>query len=389
MSASQPRSSRERSGGVGPLRDEHNARFATFLRAAWGQQSSEADVAEWRERDARSNPVEPGTEPPKWVFTRGDEIIGYLGSIPVRFVVDGREASGHWFKGFWVLPQYRSGPVGFAILQHALGELRMAASTLVAEPARRLMEAEGMSDLGTFYNRVRVLRTARLLRELDVGSLGLRGVSTLAATALEVLRRTRTTRVVGAALDGAVGLLVTARGRPRRDVTQARGWESIDQEHFDGAWQAFSKTVRATSVRDGAYLRWRYGTSERYEVVGVREEGALRAWAVVRRPSRHAEGRLKGLSVASLSDVLFPANEPHLGLAAVAGAERLAREIGADALLCSGTHPALERVLAKRGFLAAPPNLHFLVHDPDGHASATSVGDWWLTRGDGQADESL
>lgn len=389
MTTSRHRSGRTRSGGVGRVRDEHNGQLAAFLLAAWGQQSSEADVAEWRAREARSNPIEPGVEPPKWVFTRGDEIIGYLGTIPVSFVIEGTEAPGHWLKGFWVLPQYRGGPVGFAILQQAMGELGVVGSTLVAEPARRLMEAEGMLDLGVLYNRVRILRAARLLKELDVAGLGLGGVSKVASVGLEVVRRTRTSPLVGAAMDGAVRLRATARGRPPSGLVQTFGWESISREQLDGAWRGFAKTVRATSVRDGAFVQWRYSTWGSYEVAGVWQGGALRAWSIVRRPGRQSEGRLKGLSVATLSDVLYPADEPALGLAAVAAAERLARDMGADALLCSGTHAALERVLARRGFLSAPPNLHLLVRDPHGRASAVDLTDWWLTRGDGQADESL
>lgn len=380
---------RSRRGGVSSLEDRHNEQVAVFFGKAWGQQSSAADVAEWRERDARTNPVTPGAEPPKWVFVKGDEVIGYLSSIPTRFVVDETERIGHWLKGFWVLEEYRGGPVGFAILQRAMTDLGVAASTLVAEPARRLMEAEGMTDLGLFFNRLKVLRCGRLLRKLDVERLDLEGLSGTVARGVRVLQVTRTAGLAGACVSAATWAASTIRGTPPRGLRVTRGWDSVSDRDLDEAWSGFAGTVRAGSVRDASLVRWRYDVGDYYDLVGVWTGQTLRAWAIVRKPSVDKDGRLKGISVASLSDVLFPADQPGLGLAAVAAAEDVARGMGADALLCSGTHGALDAALGRRGFVPLPGNLHILLRDPDTDPTEVPLTEWWLTRGDGRADESF
>jgi hypothetical protein len=95
---------------------------------------------------------------------------------------------------------------------------------------------------------------------------------------------------------------------------------------------------------------------------------------------------LKGLTIASLSDVLFPANDLRAGTAVVAAAQRQAKALGADALLCSGTHAVLDTVLDRRGFFAIPGNLHFMARNDDDRIFPEPATEWWLTRGDGRSD---
>ena len=383
------RTKRARAGGVSTIEDRHNAAVAAFLRAAWGEESSAGSVAEWRAREARANPVERGVEPPKWIFTKGEEVIGYLGTMPARFVVEERETSAHWLKGFWVLREYRSGPVGFAILDRAMADLGMAASTLVAEPARKLMEARGMSDLGLLFNRLRVLRPGRLLGGLDVAGLDMAGLSPIVTGGLRLLQHTRTTGLAGLGLSSATVLATALRGRPSSRVRCTYGWSSVTREDLDLAWEAFRPTIRAASSRAGSMIDWRYRQWDTYDVAAAWDGDVLRGWAIVRRPHADTEGRLKGLWVASLSDILFPLDRPDVGLTVLAAAERLAIRMGADALLCSGTHASLDRVLARRGFVRIPANLHFLVRDPEQKAASIPLREWWLTRGDGRSDEGI
>jgi len=110
--------------------------------------------------------------------------------------------------------------------------------------------------------------------------------------------------------------------------------------------------------------------------------------AVVRRPREEGDPRLSGIKVATLSDMLFLPENRDVALALLAAAERTAHSMGADALLCTASHPAITTLLSRRAYVKLPGNVHFLVRDvKDVHALPKSLTDWFLTRGDANSDE--
>jgi hypothetical protein len=127
-----------------------------------------------------------------------------------------------------------------------------------------------------------------------------------------------------------------------------------------------------------------------YQAVAVYERASERklvAIAVVRSCSDTPDQRLGGIRVATLADILFSADEPAAGLAALAGAERLAHRMGADAILCSSAHPVITAVLRRRAYLRIPGNVHLMLRDPTGALGLPlAVDAWWLMRGDAHAD---
>jgi hypothetical protein len=128
-----------------------------------------------------------------------------------------------------------------------------------------------------------------------------------------------------------------------------------------------------------------------YEAVAVYERRSKRrlvAIAVVRRSSGTSDHRLRGLKVATLADILFRTDEPNAGVAALRGAETVARRMGADALVCSAAHPAITSALRRRAYLRLPGNVHLMLRDPAGvMGPPLPVDAWWLMRGDASSDE--
>ena len=91
--------------------------------------------------------------------------------------------------------------------------------------------------------------------------------------------------------------------------------------------------------------------------------------------------------IAVISDVLFLPGQTGYGSALLESAERLARDGGADVLLCTASHSALVPVLRSRAFIPLPGNQHFMVRDPEGaHELPQQLEQWWLTRGDSRGD---
>ena len=86
--------------------------------------------------------------------------------------------------------------------------------------------------------------------------------------------------------------------------------------------------------------------------------------------------------------MLFPGDNPGIGLALLGELERAARRADADALLCTTAARAMTRLLRRQAYLRASANVHFFLRDRSAtHAWPPSLPDWWLARGDGHSDE--
>ena len=368
--------------------DEHADALATFFLAAWGDAAGADSVRAARQAAARENPVQPGTDIPATAYIRDGVVLGYLSTIPVMFWNGSTDVPGHWLKGFMVLPEHRGGPVGFAVLKEMLKHVTISGIMTVAEPARRLFTAVGYKDCGVIPNYVTIIRPERVAQKIDVASIGLG----LPGWMDQVARLTQKTGIAwagGLAARGGLGAWRALRsGRTNYTVDTTGTLPARDA--MDQLWAGTRTTVAAAAVRDCKMLSWRYAPAAggAYESVNVYRGGTLRAVAIVRRPKGESDPRLRGIKMATVSDVLFANDELDAGVAAFAGAERVARRMGADAILCSATHPAIVSVMKRRAYVRLPGNVHLMLRDPKGAARlSTDAHAWWITRGDAGSDE--
>lgn len=366
---------------------------AGFFRKVWSKTATGDSVRRARAEAARLNPATPGADVPAVAYLRDGEVIGHLGTIPVKFW-NGRVATaGHWLKGFMVLPEYQNGSVGFAVLKEMLNYVDVSGIMTVALPARRLFQAVGFVDCGPIPNYVALLRAGRVARSIDIASLAL-GLPPL------LHRCARAAQMAG--LAWATGAMAGMGFRAWRSLSGSSMRLSTDlsgglpsRSALDDLWARARPHISAGAVRDGSFLSWRYGSraGEVYQAVSVYErtnERNLVAIAVVRACSDNPDPRLRGIRVATVADILFRADDPAAGLAALAGAERVAHRMGADALLCSTAHPAITSALRRRAYLRLPGNVHLMLRDPTGVTDLPLAADrWWLMRGDANSDEAF
>jgi hypothetical protein len=326
------------------------------------------------------------------VFERS-RVIGHCGSIP-QYLWDGvAERPAYWVKGFWVLPEYRNGPIGFLVARELAAQLPRSMSVAVAPAARRLFGALGYRDLGRLANFVRPLRAGNLARRLDLARLGLGGLPAWVTGGLRAVQRTGVASLVGAVADLSASLVACATGRAAAGLNVEAGTAPPSREELDELWRRARADLAASPVRDGLYLRSRFGANGTgadgncYAFVSVRDAGRLEGVAAVLPPKATSDSRLQGVRVATISDVLVPPGNAAAGLAVLGGVERTARAAGADAILCSTSHPAVSRLLRRQGYVGLPGNVHFLLRDTlDDARWPADLADWWLTRGDGGHD---
>ncbi|MBC7790878.1 MAG: GNAT family N-acetyltransferase, partial [Anaerolineae bacterium] len=366
---------------------EHAEALADFFQIIWSDKASAASIRAARAAAAAANPVEPGTDIPAFAYLSDGKVLGYISTIPTRLWNGVTEHAGHWFIGFMVLPEFRGGPVGYAVLKEAMRQLGLIASMAVALPPRRLFKALGFTDYGAIANYLTLIRPARVFRALDLEALSISSVPGWAVRVFRFAQRSGLAAAAGLLGNGALIVWRTAAGG-RTKALLREGMPTGPE--MDGLWNRARSALAGAPVRDGAYLVWRYGAShgEKYVPIAARDATELSGIAIVRRPRDEGDPRLRGIKVATLSDILFVPDRRDVALGLLAAAERVARSMGADALLCTASHPAIASLLPRRAYLKLPGNVHFLVRDPkDEHAMPRTLADWWLTRGDANSDE--
>ncbi len=372
--------------------DEHVPAIAAFYREVWSREATPQSVLAARREAARRNPAARGEAPPTALVFEGGRIIGYCGSIPQRLWDGTVEQPAYWVKGLMVLPEYRNGPIGFLVVKQLAAALPRSTIMTVAPAARRLFSALGFTDLGTVANFVRPLRPATVARRVDFTELGFDSLPGWLRVGGQLVQRSGLATLAGAT--AGVALAIASRTVRLAAGALSAGFASDvpSGPELDELWQRVRPRLGASQVRDGLYLRGQFGTdgtleARRYQFVTAREGAGLTGVAVLRRPRVESDRRLRGIRVATLSDIVFPPQRADVGLGLLAGVERTARAAGGDAILCSTSHPALTRLLRRQGYFRAPANLHFFVRDTTGARWPQELGSWWLARGDGGSDE--
>jgi hypothetical protein len=359
-----------------------------FYRDIWDPGATPEGVARARAGDAAQNVVQPGEEFPTYLFMQQGRVLGHLSTIPVRLQVGGSDRPAYWLIGFMVRPEHRNGPIGFLLLKQAVRDLELTLSLTVQQTTIRLLTAVGFRELGTLPNYLRPLRPGRMLSKLDPEALGLTGLSTTVRTAVRAARLPVASSLAGLAAGAGLGVWAALNGRPGRGAREHDGMNVLGAS-ADALWDDCRERLGCVAGRDSAYLRWRYDVSAAgpYRSIGIRRDDVLRGLAVVRAPRSNGDPRLRGIRVATLSDLVYDPAQADVGLALVAEAERAARRLDADALMASAGHRAHGPLLRRRGFLRFGGNLHLLVRDATGALPGpTTLADWWVLRGDMNAD---
>jgi hypothetical protein len=291
-------------------------------------------------------------------------------------------------KGLWVLPEHQRSSAGFLVLRAAIAGITEPSLALVREPAAiRLFQALKFTDLGRLPNRLRVLNPGSVLGRLDVDALGLDGLPPWLRTAARAARLTAP--VLGPLADVAGVLWAGIATGPLGGVTVDAQTE-LDRNEVDRLWRDAREEIAGAPARDGNALAGRYLRNAGYEFLHARLRDRLVGVGILKRPRAEGDPRLYGVRLATLSDLLYRPSDPRAGLAILRGAERRARALGADAILCGASATAIDPLLTRRGFLPLPPNLHVLARFPrDVPAPSPGIGDWWFTRGDSEGDGSF
>jgi GNAT superfamily N-acetyltransferase len=205
--------------------DEHTTLTRAFFREVWPGDGDTS--APDQPLSATAASVSAPARSPSSLAILDERVIGYLGTIPLRFWNGEVEQSGYWFKGFMVLPEFRNGPIGYALVKELSRHVPIGFVITVQPASWRLFKAIGLTHVGALENRLRLLRAARVFRKIDFERLGITGTSRGISTAVKLAQRIGVAGVGGMLVGGALGAWSILRG------SQGRGIRTTVVELFD------------------------------------------------------------------------------------------------------------------------------------------------------------
>jgi GNAT superfamily N-acetyltransferase len=202
---------------------------------------------------------------PKWtnrhycyVGRVDDKVIGYFGAVPLRGTIDGVETPFFQLADFMVHPDYRLKYDYFG-----LGSDRILKDIQESHKDHLVYGFSG-------HRAFRFLERAKL-----------------------------------------AGFIGKAQTRYKRldAVPETRQFEFVElpwkSDEIDAAWEKHRDYIKAGLIRDGDYLRWRYGTHpvNNYRLIGVCRDGEAIGWVVIGADKPGDRDRAKEIPIV---DMLLP-----------------------------------------------------------------------------------
>lgn len=371
------------------VEDHHAPMLAEFFRLTWNANATAEDVQASRITVAQQNSSEPGIAPPTFIAVQDDKVIGYCSSLPLKLWSGHEVHAAYWAKGLMVLPEFRGGPIGFHVLSALSKSRPLMAAVTVAEGSKRLFGALGFRDHGAIPNLIRHTRLRLALGQLRPLQLSASGLpKRLVLGAAETLRRTGLATVGGTVADGLTAPFWGAR--PSRGA-ELSVQPVVERDALDALWLELRGSLGGHPVRD--YESWSHqylGEREApYHFVCLWRNGSLKGVSVLKTPRAKGDPRLAGLRMASISDLLVRPDDPDLG-ALLAATERHAAALGAGSVILSVSNRRVVEQARRRGYLERSGNIHFFLRATNQAVTwPTTLGEWWLTRGDGESDATF
>jgi GNAT superfamily N-acetyltransferase len=337
------------------------------------------------QNDARSTESDRSPSSPCIVFVKDGEVLGHLGTLPVRLSVAGRAWDAHWVVGLMVVPEYRNRPIA-PLLVRKMSETVEVGLTLHVEPAAaKVFAGLQWRHVGLMPQYARLLSAAAIARVVSAKT--------------RAFLPTRCACVWPAAAHGilaaAAGVNVAGRGLAalRRMAQWTRRPLTVAEERdFDSGYVDLGRRVQGKFAvwvrRDEQFLMTRYRARlGQYRLLACREGGTLVGYCIVKLKQFTQDPRMGDLRMGTIVDCVFDPDDSRVVGRLVRAAVALCRRESMDVVFCSASHRQLRRELRWNGFAGMRGTLRVAYHDRAGVIDTDiPFGSWHLMRGDSDAD---
>jgi hypothetical protein len=327
---------------------------------------------------------------PTFLFTKNEEVIGHIGTLPVSIRNGNCQFLAHWIVGFMVLPAFRNGLAGPCLIKKVNETLDFAMTLHVEETVKRIVTGLGWTHLGVIPQYVHVLNGRRLINQVQMRHLSfLTNHQSVWSKALLHLSMQPYIHI----LIGLACWMVTNAWLLAMAVTRFRTRKAtvVEEDHFDDSydqlWQRIRGFFDATVVRDRTYLETKYGRRvSPLRLLACRYNGELQGFFMLKVKQFENDPRMGNAKVGTIVDCLFDPRNGRPLQSMVAGAIDVFKAEGVDVIFCTASHRLLRMVLRRNAFFEVPGTLNFAYYNPKRLLQHDIPLDaWHIMRGDSDA----
>ncbi|MGA9393619.1 MAG: hypothetical protein WBV69_24520 [Candidatus Sulfotelmatobacter sp.] len=347
------------------------------LKERWGVA---ADSFENWERLWRRNPALTSPDCERaigWVLEADGAVVGYMGSIPLRYRIGARTLTAVSSHGLVVEPPYRSAAVSLVAAFSHQKSVDLYLTTTAIPPVGRIARAFKFDVLPQAdYETVLfcILKPHTFAREMmkklelkpSLARLG-SATASLAITTDRLLRRRRPKQPSSGLTINEVGV------------------HEIDESDFQSLWNGkVTEDARLFADRSPVTLRWHFeipGDRGSARVFCCRRNGELVGYSVVRH-----DPQPDNVQKSLVADILVKQDDPEVLRALLAAAYDEARRAGSYILELLGFPPNIRREFLPwnpyfRKYPASP--FYYKAADPALHKALADGTAWYATPFDG------
>ncbi|MGQ0714518.1 MAG: GNAT family N-acetyltransferase [Gemmatimonadaceae bacterium] len=313
--------------------------FAVYLEA-FGAEALERFQRRWQWQFI-DNPAAAHAPMMVWVGELDGQVVGCLSSHLVRMKIGDRQIPHRYCNDLAVSSSARGWGLGTRLIGAYFAVVQQLATAMYFNPAnRKIHDRHGYMPVRIYPMLVRPLNLSAMVRfETSSGRLP------------AVLQRAPISWIVrGGAW--TVGLVVSALNRfllPMRSPAYRIERAHEAGEEFDVLWRSLRDQFPITTVRDRAFVQWRFFDDPAFTHTVL----------VARDQARTARGYLaisvsdnRGMRVGRILDVFTPPSDPRMLDALLREALERFRTARVDVVACLGTDPRLRERLRRCLYLA-------------------------------------
>lgn len=348
---------------VAPFEERHQDQVHDLYIQIFG--ASEADAFKARWDWSQQENLYPDNSP-KWVLLDNDAIVGFLGTIPLSYTIEGQRVIAHTPSDYMVHPDYRFH--GIKLMQEFFRSCDNCVSCDDMAATIKVTEFLGATRVGNLVHHVKVL-DARAVKASGRFRYSPGWAWWPVTQVLRVRDKWRAGR--------------------RQNFTRVEEIEGFDLR-FDRFYRRMSQIVPVTVARDLSFLSWRYGEDSPHadNRIGIVNNlsGELEGYVIYKTANGDpTTGHILDLQV-------FPSARPEIGIALLTHAIESLRQSGAWIVRYNHLFSAFslnEDQLQDLGFI--PRSSHrLLVRFQDGQhdAIAQRQENWVYSYGDSEASHA-
>lgn len=359
-----------------------------FIRNVWDERITGEIFSKRRAADQKENPYAGEEGIPIAIVVDGNRIVGRLSAIPCRLWSNDEEHPMCWLSGLHILPEFRGRRLAPLLPKLMTDNFSIVTGFFVQEAPLRIYNKLGWTIVGKIPEYIKILDVRSFFEKFDIGHF-----DRMLGRKKELARILCATGRIGGAflpsfLFGCYSTFQKMRSAGERPVN-VEIVENFDRR-VDELWGRNKTFIKHAQVRTAAYLNWHFKSQVGWIKVISRKDDEINGYAILSIRKFSEDDSLRDMKVLSIIDIFWNLAQPHVFTGMVRSIENLARERGADVMLCSIHEASSGKMLKRSAFFKIPSTVYFGYHSSRAGLKLPAIfDDWFVTRGDADAAGNL